>query len=119
MIDRVPRDLSEEQRQAGDPGPLTDTQERFLRIVLRNGERLRGVVEVSDTGIGIPEDELPNLFGRFYLTTAAQEPAIPGTGLGLAISRALVTAHGGVIEVDSRPGVGSTFPVRLPRVSAG
>jgi signal transduction histidine kinase len=193
-----------------EPGPLTDTQERFLRIVRRNGNRLRGLIEetlllaeaeagslpltrssvdlgslvteamdslrpgadakdlsleteladdvvldadparlgqvvdnlisnaikytpehgrvrarteqrdgealleIVDTGIGIAADELPHLFGRFYRTTEAQTSATPGTGLGLAITRALVTAHGGVIEVESEPGSGSTFRVRLP-----
>lgn len=194
----------------GDPGPLTETQERFLRIVGRNNTRLLGLieemlllaeaeagrlalrrepmdlrlivaeaiesarpraeakdielsqetngpvmvdgdrsrlaevadnlisnavkytpesghivarvhshedearVEVSDTGMGIAADELPHLFGRFYRTKAARDAAIPGTGLGLAITRALVASHGGVIEVSSRAGTGTTFRVRLP-----
>jgi signal transduction histidine kinase len=71
-------------------------------------------VEVSDTGMGIAAEELPHLFGRFYRTKAARDAAIPGTGLGLAITRALVASHGGVIEVSSQPGAGTTFRVRLP-----
>lgn len=71
-------------------------------------------LDVTDSGIGIKAEELPHLFGRFYRTEAARDAAIPGTGLGLAITRALVIAHGGVIEVTSKPGDGSTFRVRLP-----
>lgn len=84
--------------------------------VLARAERRDGevILEVTDTGIGIAADELPRLFSRFYRTSAAQDAAIPGTGLGLAITRALVTSHRGVIEVDSQPGAGSTFRVRLP-----
>jgi signal transduction histidine kinase len=72
---------------------------------------------LTDSGIGITAEELPHLFGRFFRTTAARDAAIPGTGLGLAITRALVVAHGGVIEVSSQPGYGSTFRVRLPAVA--
>ena len=90
---------------------MVHTREHTERAEQGDGE---AIIEVTDTGMGISEDELPNLFGRFYRTTAAHESAIPGTGLGLAITRALVTSHGGVIEVDSELGVGSTFRVRLP-----
>ena len=73
---------------------------------------------VTDTGIGIPEDELPRLFTRFHRGKVAQEQQIPGTGLGLNIIRAIVEAHGGAVEVTSRPGEGTsvraTFPRRRP-----
>ena len=71
-------------------------------------------LEVSDTGIGIPEDELPQLFDRFFRSSAAQELEIPGTGLGLSIVKTIVTSHGGHIDVRSTPGQGSTFRVELP-----
>lgn len=73
---------------------------------------------MSDTGIGIAAEELPHLFGRFYRTKAARDAAIPGSGLGLAITRALVASHRGVIDVNSEPGTGSTFRVRLPAVAS-
>lgn len=73
----------------------------------------RDAVEVSvrDTGNGIPAEDLPRLFERFY-RGAAQKP---GTGLGLSIARNLVRLHGGEITVDSQVGRGSVFCVRLPR----
>lgn len=73
------------------------------------------VIEVSDTGIGIPVDEQDRLFTRFFRSSNAQEHAIPGSGLGLAIARHIVDMHGGSIAVESEPGVGTAFRVVLPR----
>ncbi|MBN1689407.1 MAG: PAS domain-containing protein [Dehalococcoidia bacterium] len=67
---------------------------------------------VSDTGIGIPADELPRIFERFYKVNKARDDE--GTGLGLAISRHIVTAHGGKIWVESVEGKGSAFFFTLP-----
>jgi signal transduction histidine kinase len=67
---------------------------------------------VSNTGRGIPAEDLPHLFERFY--RADQSRTSGNTGLGLAISRAIVEAHGGTIEVASRPDAGTTFTIRLP-----
>jgi PAS domain S-box-containing protein len=72
------------------------------------------VIEIRDTGIGIPADEIPRLFTRFYRATSATEHAISGTGLGLAIVKSISDAHHGAIEVDSSPGVGTTMRVLLP-----
>jgi PAS domain S-box-containing protein len=72
------------------------------------------VVAVSDSGIGIPEEEQRDLFTGFFRSAAATERAIPGTGLGLAIARTIVEAHGGSIDVASAEGAGATFTVRLP-----
>ena len=80
--------------------------------VRRDGRSV--VLEVTDDGAGIPPEELPRLFERFYRTPAASAGAIQGTGLGLAIARAIVEAHGGSVTVDSQPGAGSVFGVRLP-----
>ncbi|WP_437731243.1 ATP-binding protein [Sorangium sp. So ce1335] len=66
---------------------------------------------VADTGPGIPEDELPYLFERFW---RGQRNGYKGTGLGLAIARELVVAHGGIIGVESRVGVGTTFRFTIP-----
>ena len=73
------------------------------------------VLEVADTGIGIPEGEQDRLFQRFFRSSIATEQAIPGTGLGLVISRAIVEAHGGTIGVTSQAGSGTCFRVELPR----
>jgi signal transduction histidine kinase len=77
--------------------------------VSRSGDRI--VATVRDTGVGIPEDTLSRIFEPFYTTKGRGK----GTGLGLAICRELVAALGGAITVESTPGAGSVFSVRLPR----
>jgi signal transduction histidine kinase len=72
------------------------------------------VVQISDTGRGIPPEELEDVFTKFFRSPGVQVDAIPGTGLGLAISKAIIEAHGGTIEVTSTVGVGTTLEVRLP-----
>ncbi|MBZ5640446.1 MAG: hybrid sensor histidine kinase/response regulator [Acidobacteriia bacterium] len=72
------------------------------------------VVEVEDTGIGIPTASLDQLFQEFYRVKAASTAGIPGTGLGLAICKKIVSELGGDITVRSREGVGTTFTLRLP-----
>lgn len=84
-------------------------------IVGREGEQ--AVLSVVDRGIGISSEELRTLFAPFRRTGRAREKA-PGVGLGLSVARRIVEAHGGRIEVESHPGVGSTFRVRLPLVHA-
>ena len=71
-------------------------------------------IEVSDTGIGIPDVEHDRLFERFFRAQSALERQIQGTGLGLYISKAIVDAHDGRIGVTSTPGTGTTFVVELP-----
>jgi signal transduction histidine kinase len=71
-------------------------------------------IEVSDTGIGIPDVERERLFERFFRAQSALERQIQGTGLGLYISKAIVDAHDGRIGVTSTPGTGTTFVVELP-----
>jgi signal transduction histidine kinase len=71
-------------------------------------------VEVSDTGIGIPEESLDHLFEEFYRAPNAKAQVKEGTGLGLAITRDLVTRYGGQISVQSKLGRGTTFVVTLP-----
>ena len=72
------------------------------------------VIEVADTGIGIPKAEQDRLFQRFFRSSTATEQAIPGTGLGLVISKAIAEAHGGTIGVTSDTGEGTCFRVELP-----
>jgi len=71
------------------------------------------VIQVKDTGIGIPKDALPRIFGVFYCVQRPGEK-IPGTGLGLAIAKKIVMMHGGRIETESKVNKGSTFTVFLP-----
>ncbi|WP_285689444.1 ATP-binding protein [Actinoplanes sp. NBRC 103695] len=70
---------------------------------------------ITDTGLGIPADDLPHVFDRFYRSAAADQMATPGPGLGLAIVRSIIDAHHGSIRVHSDPGLGTTVHVTLPR----
>ena len=83
-----------------------------LRTRVRNGE---AVVEVADTGTGVAEDIRDRIFDPFFTTREVGE----GTGLGLAVSDSIVRAHGGSIEIDSKPGSGATFRVRFAAMPAG
>ena len=79
--------------------------------VRERGDRVE--LEVSDNGVGIPEDELPLIFERFHRADAAR--AEDGAGLGLSIARQIAEAHGGTIEATSKVGAGSAFKLVLPR----
>lgn len=72
------------------------------------------VIEIRDTGIGIPEEHLPHIFERFYVVDKSRSRKLGGTGLGLSIVKHVIKTHGGRIGVSSRPGEGSTFTVTLP-----
>lgn len=85
------------------------------RVTIRGrdeGAYLR--IDVTDSGIGIPSDEIPNLFQDFYRVKSPQTRGITGTGLGLAIVKRIAEAHQGRVEVESQGGAGSTFTVYLP-----
>jgi PAS domain S-box-containing protein len=72
------------------------------------------MLKVTDTGIGIPQDDLDQLFDKFFRASNADPKRTPGTGLGLTITKAIVEAHRGTISVESTQGSGTTFSVRLP-----
>lgn len=76
-------------------------------------------VSVSDTGIGIPEDQQQAIFDKFYQVRAAIRTPLEGTGLGLAITKRLVEQHGGSISLKSHPGNGSCFSFTIPIGQAG
>jgi heavy metal sensor kinase len=72
------------------------------------------VIAITDTGIGIPAEDIPSIFERFYRVDKSRSRAEGGSGLGLAICKHIAEAHGGKIEVESQVGAGSTFSVWLP-----
>ena len=90
-----------------DPGAQVDVR------VLDDADYV--IMRVSDTGVGIPEDDLPNLFDRFYRVDKDRSRTTGGSGLGLAISKQIVEMHGGQLSVTSKVDTGSTFDVRLPK----
>jgi signal transduction histidine kinase len=85
-----------------------------LRVIEQNNNQCS--VEISDTGIGIPQEHLPHIFNRFYRVDEARDRSEGSSGLGLSITRRIVELHGGRIEVTSQPGKGTTFKVILPIV---
>lgn len=72
------------------------------------------IIQIADNGLGIPENDIPHLFDKFYRVRTEQHMAAEGTGLGLSIVRAIVEQHGGRIWVESELGVGSMFSIGLP-----
>jgi two-component system phosphate regulon sensor histidine kinase PhoR len=72
-------------------------------------------IDITDTGIGIPADEIENVFEEFFRASNAKESEKDGTGLGLSIVKQIVERHGGKISVQSKQGEGSTFTVILPK----
>ncbi|MCS7061807.1 MAG: ATP-binding protein [Anaerolineae bacterium] len=86
----------------------------IVRIVGANTDAGMVLLSVSDTGVGIPPEDLPHVFERFYRVDKSRSRAYGGAGLGLAIAKSIIEAHGGDIEVQSVVGVGTTFNVWLP-----
>ncbi|MHB1128993.1 MAG: sensor histidine kinase [Ilumatobacteraceae bacterium] len=71
-------------------------------------------VKVIDTGIGIPQEEFPDMFKRFFRASTATEASIPGFGIGLSLVHSIVREHHGTITFDSIVGKGTVFTVTLP-----
>lgn len=88
----------------------------LVRVVLARSDG-KAVLEVSDQGVGIAAGDLAHVFEPFRRTGAARHQ-VPGAGLGLFVARRITEAHGGNVEVESKPGVGTTFRVRLPLAAA-
>jgi signal transduction histidine kinase len=109
-----------------DPGALTQVIVNLLNNALQYNHA-RGTVQVrltnsdsqavltvTDTGCGIPKEDQPHIFERFYRVDKARSRASGGTGLGLAICKSIIESHGGTIGFESSPQQGSSFWVRLP-----
>ncbi len=86
----------------------------MLRLSKRPGEAR---IDVQDTGIGIPAEDVPYVFERFFRSDRARRAYSGGSGLGLSIARWIVEAHKGTLSVASEVGKGSTFTVALPLVA--
>ena len=71
-------------------------------------------LKVMDSGIGIPEEDVDHIFDRFFRVDKARSREVGGTGLGLAITKSIVQMHGGIIDVESVLGEGTTFAMRIP-----
>jgi signal transduction histidine kinase len=78
----------------------------------RSGKK--AIIKVSDTGVGIPQEDLPHIFDRFYRVDKARSRETGGTGLGLSIVKQMILLHGGNITAASTEGKGSTFTIELP-----
>ena len=124
--DRFEMKLSECGEIEGDRGML----KQLLRILVDNavkyapegsavtlGAEMRNgsfILSVADQGCGIPTEELPRIFERFYRADAARHSETGGHGLGLSIARIITVAHGGKIRVKSKVGEGTCFEIQLP-----
>jgi signal transduction histidine kinase len=97
-------------REAVEPNPKSKIQNPKLPEAFESWAE----VTVQDTGVGIPPEALPRIFERFYRADPARSRDTGGAGLGLCIANTIALAHGGRIDVQSAPGAGSTFTLRLP-----
>jgi two-component system phosphate regulon sensor histidine kinase PhoR len=96
-----------------DP-PLLNDNGQEIRFPLAHPSGIWMLVSVCDTGIGIPAQDLPRIFERFYKVDRSRNREVGGTGLGLAIAKHLIEGHGGRLWADSKEGRGSTFYFTLP-----
>ena len=90
-------------------------EDGWVRVTL-NADHKYFYINVSDSGIGIPEDSIDHVFERFYRVDKSHSTQIEGTGLGLAITRNAVFMHQGTIRVNSVQGEGTTFSIRIPLI---
>ena len=138
---RLPAERKDIQLEVGDGrdalpvladiGLIERVLENLLEIAVRhcpNGAVIRlgfdktsdrVIMEISDSGHGIPPDELEHIFDRYYRVQRHEQDNSAGTGLGLAITKRIVELHGSKIRVHSRPGEGTTFSFDLPLQVAG
>jgi signal transduction histidine kinase len=85
----------------------------WVKVVL-DADHQYFTLQVSDSGLGIPEQDLPHIYERFYRADKSHSREMGGTGLGLAITKSAVLLHRGSITVSSKLGEGSTFTVKIP-----
>lgn len=100
----------------GNAQKFTDKADKTIRVSVRAAED-RVVVEIRDNGIGIPREDIPYIFDRFYRAERSRNSSTGGSGLGLAIARQIVEGHGGTIWASSEPGVGTSLFFTLKRAT--
>jgi two-component system phosphate regulon sensor histidine kinase PhoR len=127
MVERPPTDVTGEVYVWADADALRQVMDNLVDNAIKytpNGGRITvrwGIsegtahFEVADTGVGIPDEDLPRVFERFYRVDKARSRSVGGTGLGLSIVKHLVQAMKGQVRVASSLGKGTTFRVTLPR----
>jgi two-component system phosphate regulon sensor histidine kinase PhoR len=130
IVERPPLDAPTDVATWADPDALRQVMDNLVDNAIKytpNGGRITvrwgatsdmATFEVADTGVGIPEADLPRIFERFYRVDKARSRAVGGTGLGLSIVKHLVQAMKGNVKVTSKVGKGTTFRVLLPRAGA-
>jgi two-component system phosphate regulon sensor histidine kinase PhoR len=105
MLEQVLINLLDNAFKYTESGQITielEQQNRHLTVL------------IQDTGIGIPKEDLPRIFERFYVVDKSRSRSMGGTGLGLSIVKHIVQLHGGSIDVESTAGAGTKFNIRLP-----
>jgi two-component system phosphate regulon sensor histidine kinase PhoR len=129
MVEKPPPDVRGEVMAWADPDALRQVMDNLVDNAIKytpNGGRITVrwtaagdtvSFEVEDTGVGIPQEDLPRVFERFYRVDKARSRAVGGTGLGLAIVKHLVQAMKGQVRASSTVGKGTTFRVTLPRAA--
>jgi two-component system sensor histidine kinase BaeS len=113
-----------------DPGRIAQVLENLMsnalrytpeggQVILSAGARANSVyLRVQDNGAGIPPEDLPYVFDRFYRAEKSRQRHEGESGLGLAIAKSIVDAHDGTLSVDSTPGEGTGFIIALPAVES-
>ncbi len=103
-----------EKRRGGEEETLIGSPARPFSASLDSGKEKFVQIIIKDTGVGIPADQLPHIFDRFYQVDSSHTREHEGTGIGLALTKELVTLHNGQISVKSEAGVGTEFIIYLP-----
>ncbi|GIF45443.1 hypothetical protein Axi01nite_97540 [Actinoplanes xinjiangensis] len=122
----ITADIPQQLITSGDPQRLRQVLDNLLSNAVKYSpagghttlalthDKHTVTMTVTDTGIGIPDNERHHLFDRFYRASNARHTAVPGTGLGLSIVRAITEAHHGTVTLNDLPDAGTSFTVRLP-----
>ena len=108
------------QRAVGNliSNAVAHTPEGGTVAIKAHVEAARILIEVSDTGVGIPADALPRVFDRFFRVDPSRSKASGGTGLGLSIVQGIMQLHGGNVEIVSKPGIGTRVTLCMPTRSS-